>query len=127
MCKLKILSKGRNKKLSEHFMQHEIDCKCQHKDCTFTLVAQKTIDCLEAIRTSCGNKPIIITSGFRCMVHCRDVGSVRNSFHKKGLATDLLVPIGMEFNEFLFRLDNIFEVTIPYKKEGFIHAHNTRE
>jgi uncharacterized protein YcbK (DUF882 family) len=45
---------------------------------------------LEELRAKL-NAPIIITSGYRCEKHNRDVGGVRNSQHLYGNAADILV------------------------------------
>jgi zinc D-Ala-D-Ala carboxypeptidase len=47
---------------------------------------------LEGIRTICGNKPVTITSGFRCDEVNALIGGADNSAHKYGCAADLIIP-----------------------------------
>jgi len=47
---------------------------------------------LEEVRKELGNKPIIVTSGYRTPEHNRKVGGEKNSFHMRGLAADIVVP-----------------------------------
>jgi peptidoglycan hydrolase-like protein with peptidoglycan-binding domain len=47
---------------------------------------------LEALRLKLGNTPITVTSGFRSIVHNRDVGGASDSMHLYGHAADLVVP-----------------------------------
>lgn len=49
------------------------------------------VDFLQPLRDKL-NKPIIITSGYRCDKLNSLVGGVSNSAHKKGLAVDIHVP-----------------------------------
>ena len=44
------------------------------------------------------NRPINVNSGYRCAVHNKAVGGVKNSYHMKGIATDFSLPI--EFYKF---------------------------
>lgn len=46
---------------------------------------------LEEARTLLGNRPMIITSGYRDPEHNRRVGGVKNSYHVKGMAADFVV------------------------------------
>ncbi|MBA7556851.1 hypothetical protein ES705_49574 [subsurface metagenome] len=46
---------------------------------------------LEKLRIIIGNKPIIITSGYRCKNQNSIVGGEKNSYHKYGLASDIKV------------------------------------
>lgn len=77
-------------KLSTHFMRSEFDCSCDF--CNHTLVAPQLLDLLEIIREHF-NRPVIITSGFRCQMHNRQVpGAATNSYHTWGLAADIKIP-----------------------------------
>lgn len=46
---------------------------------------------LEELRTTLGNKPMIINSGYRCITHNNNVGGIRTSEHLKGNAADIRV------------------------------------
>lgn len=80
-----------NLKLSEHFYQKEFTCHC---GCGETKVDMTLIIKLEELRTALGNKPIIITSGYRCPLHNKRCGGVKNSQHQYGKAADIKV-VGM--------------------------------
>jgi len=47
---------------------------------------------LEEVRAHLGNRPMIITSGYRDPQYNRLVGGVKNSTHTRGLAADIVVP-----------------------------------
>ena len=82
-------NKKSNQKLSEHFSSDEFDCHgtgC----CTTTIINEKLVEYLEKIRTHFG-KPITITSGYRCVVHNRNVGGATGSRHGKGDAADIVI------------------------------------
>jgi len=51
----------------------------------------KLTELLQRLRSLIG-RPIIITSGYRCPKHDREVGGPGTSFHTKGLAADFYVP-----------------------------------
>ncbi|NQT22347.1 MAG: DUF882 domain-containing protein [Candidatus Omnitrophica bacterium] len=73
-------------KLSEHFAQRELACSC----CGETRVNFMLIIKLEELRERL-NAPIIITSGYRCPLHNKAVGGVKNSQHLYGNAVDIKV------------------------------------
>jgi len=51
----------------------------------------ETCDLLEKIRTLCGNKPVVVSSGFRCKALNSAVGGASNSAHLYGCAADFTV------------------------------------
>lgn len=73
--------------LWKHFCSNEFKCKC----CGEVVVDNKLIDKLEELRVALGDKPIIITSGYRCLKHNKDTGGVKNSQHLYGRAADIKV------------------------------------
>lgn len=83
------IAKGSRKKLSGHFSSNEFDCHgcgC----CSETTINETLVEYLEKIRTHF-NKPITITSGFRCATHNRNVNGATGSRHTKGDAADIVV------------------------------------
>jgi uncharacterized protein YcbK (DUF882 family) len=74
-------------RLSEHFTQSEFTCKC---GCGETKVNMQLIIKLEELRERL-KVPIIITSGYRCEKHNREVGGVKHSQHLYGNAVDIKV------------------------------------
>lgn len=83
---IKVYPKGLDKKLSENFHLREFDCKCE--SCTETIVNMVHIARLEQLRREI-NKPIKITSGFRCKDHNYNIGGTKNSQHLLGNASDI--------------------------------------
>lgn len=72
--------------LSTHFDKKEFACKC----CGLYIKNKELLFKLELLRARL-NKPIIITSGTRCIKHNKEVGGVSNSQHTKGKAVDIKV------------------------------------
>ncbi len=81
--------KKENKQLSKHFNSKEFECPCDKCDNDDQIISQKLIDKLEQVRSDY-NKPIIVSSGYRCPAHNAEVGGVADSAHVKGLAADLV-------------------------------------
>lgn len=86
---IKKYTKGKAIKLSENFNSTEFDCKC-NSSCSFTLIDEALVVFLQQIRNYF-KKPIIITSGYRCAAHNKEVGGATNSYHTKGQAADIVV------------------------------------
>ena len=72
--------------LSQHFSRKEFSCR----HCGKLTIDNRLIDKLEQLREKIG-KPIKVTSGYRCPVHNKKVGGVKNSRHTKGQAADIKV------------------------------------
>ena len=73
-------------KLSENFRSAEFACPC----CGAAKVDPQLIAGLEQLR-GIVNKPIRITSGYRCKAHNAKVGGAKNSQHFLGTAADIAV------------------------------------
>ena len=113
-------------RLSEHLMLNEIHCKCKRKDCITTHLDFRIIQGFEALRASCGHKPITITSAFRCGEHNQTVGGRALSRHLFGAAIDMIPPEGIELKSFQYRASKLFDYVQAYNDEGFIHCHYNR-
>ena len=71
---------------SKHFKETEFACKhCGEQNHDQHLVAL-----LELIRLKF-NSPVIVTSGYRCEVHNKNVGGAPKSKHIEGIAADIKV------------------------------------
>jgi uncharacterized protein YcbK (DUF882 family) len=55
----------------------------------------------EKVRKECGDRPIIVASGYRTPTWNIRAGSVRHSQHVEGRAIDMLTPGGMDAHDFL--------------------------
>lgn len=120
---------------SEHFTIEEL-CRSQvavclgidnepKRDDIIANLKRLAFHTLEAVRLLNGNKPITITSGYRCKELNRAVGGVATSQHQCGCAADLVVG-SAEDNRRLF--DKIkssgsvpFDQLILEPKAGWIH------
>ena len=84
-----VYTKGVSTKLSKNFLSTEIDCHGSGC-CTETKIDLKVIDYLQTIRDHF-EKPITVTSGYRCPTHNSKVSRAKNSYHTKGMAVDFVV------------------------------------
>lgn len=82
-------SKGQAVQLSANFKSTEFDCHGKGC-CSETLVDQKLVKYLQKIREHF-NKPVNISSGYRCEIHNRNVGGATGSRHSKGQAADIYI------------------------------------
>lgn len=73
-------------KLSKHFHDYEFSCPC----CGKNKVAGELVSKLQQLRDII-NKPIRITSGYRCPAENKKVGGSVNSPHLLGKAADIQV------------------------------------
>lgn len=71
----------------KYFKRSEFNCGC---GCGFNHIDVRLVKILDMIREHFG-KPIIITSGVRCVNYNRKVGGVTNSMHVKNKAADFYV------------------------------------
>lgn len=73
--------------LSSHFNVQEFKCKCggTHN----ILISSELIDKLEQLYTALNCSKIIVTSGYRCPTHDKNVGGTSTGQHTKGTAADI--------------------------------------
>lgn len=86
---VKKYQKGQNEKLSNNFRTYEFDCKGQNC-CSTTYIDEKLVEYLQQIRNHF-NKPLTISSAYRCAIHNSRVGGVSSSQHTYGSAADFSV------------------------------------
>ena len=81
---------------------------------------------LEAVRILNGNKPITITSGYRCKELNRAVGGVATSQHQCGCAADLVVGSAEDNRRLFEKIKSSgsvpFDQLILELKAGWIHV-----
>lgn len=78
---------------------------------------------LEEIRIAVGNKPIIITSGYRCEELNKAIGGSPTSDHINGLAADFFVPsipLVSDVVKLIKKNNHIYDQLILYNT--FIHV-----
>ncbi len=73
-----------NFQLSKNFNLREFQCRC----CSQAKVSSRLVERLQQLRDRVG-VPVMVTSGYRCPTHNRNVGGAPNSFHPQGLAADV--------------------------------------
>ncbi len=76
-----------NTQLSPHFNAREFKCKCG-KEHDFQ-VSTDLVDKLEKLYSALNCSKIIVTSGYRCTEHDRNVGGSGSGQHTKGTAADI--------------------------------------
>lgn len=77
-----------NKLLTKNFKESEFKCKCK---CGEVIVIPRVFNTLQALRDKI-NRPIVVTSGYRCVKHNDEVGGSIGSAHLFGLAADFYCP-----------------------------------
>ena len=93
---VKVYVKNSPGKLSNNFTISEFSC--QGKGCCSSVkIDSLLVTYLQQIRDHF-KKPIVISSGYRCPTHNRNVGGVSNSNHTKGMAADIYIQ-GVESAE----------------------------
>jgi uncharacterized protein YcbK (DUF882 family) len=74
-------------RVAPNFTAKEFACPC----CGVRKVDGRLLYKLELLRVKLGNKPIKITSGYRCPKHNKEVGGAKHSQHMNGTAADIEV------------------------------------
>ena len=73
--------------ITENFSVNEMQCKCSN--CGHTCAMDREfMRKLQLVRDDFGEE-LNVNSGFRCKVHNFNIGGSLNSWHTKGLASDL--------------------------------------
>lgn len=81
--------KERSDKIAKNFQYKEFDCHGQGC-CSTTIIDEKLVEYVQRIRDHF-NKPVTITSSYRCEIHNKRVGGATKSYHMKGQAADIVV------------------------------------
>lgn len=102
--------------LSDHFNLREFQCPCCHT----VRIHPRLVRMLEGLREKWGF-PIVLTSGYRCVSHNREVGGVTGSLHILGQAADIAVsgPRQSVFCE-LARREG-FNSVLPNYERNYVH------
>ena len=82
------LLKGDHKRLAPNFTAHEFWC---HDGCMTSKVDGVLLYKLELLRSALGDRPIVVTSGFRCHRNNKKAGGAKHSQHLTGKAADIKV------------------------------------
>ena len=102
--------------IAPHFNLSEFACPCCKRVMLHPLLLEK----LEKLRKIL-ERPIQITSGYRCFTYNRKVGGVANSYHLIGLAADIKVK-DINLIQLLAYAEEIDFAGIGfYEKKNFLH------
>ena len=103
--------------MKNYFTQKELCCKgknCCNHTCAMD---DKFMSALNELRSRVG--VMKVNSGFRCNKHNDLIGGVKNSYHTKGKAVDI-VPTALSLEAFRREAERLFEEVILY--ESFVHV-----
>ena len=113
---MQMLNEINNIIVAPHFNLSEFACPCCHRVMLHPLLLEK----LEKLRKTI-EKPIYITSGYRCTEYNQKVGGIKNSYHKLGLAADIRVG-GLSALDLLEHAEMLdFSGIGFYEKKNFLH------
>lgn len=103
----------------KYFNLKEFKCKC---GCNENRINLRLVYMLDKARDR-AKIPFLITSGYRCESHNKNVGGVKNSNHVKGLASDIRYRNSNELYLIVSSLLAVgFNRILIYPKRGFIHT-----
>jgi len=102
--------------ISPYFNLSEFACPCCHR----VMLHPRLLDKLVELRNVL-ERPVYITSGYRCSKYNQKVGGVANSYHLIGLAADIKVK-DINLITLLEICENIDFTGIGfYEKKNFLH------
>jgi len=111
-----MLNKINNIIIATHFKLSEFACPC----CKRVMLHPKLLGKLVELRKIL-ERPVYITSGYRCPKYNHQIGGVVNSYHCIGLAADIKVK-DINLIELLEICENIDFTGIGfYEKKNFLH------
>jgi len=113
---MQMLNEINNIIIASYFNLSEFACPC----CKRVMLHPKLLAKLAELRDVL-ERPVYITSGYRCFAYNRKVGGVANSYHCIGLAADIKVK-DINLIELLEICENIDFTGIGfYEKKNFLH------
>ena len=104
-----------------NFNIREFDCKDRARTRPPNGISSELILKLERLRYECGNRPVIINSGYRTESHNQAVGGARNSQHLYGRAADIVVS-GVKASTVYKKANRIFSNGGVGKYNTFTHV-----
>ena len=113
---MQMLNSTNNIKIAKYFNLSEFACPC----CRRVMLHPKLLGKLVKLRNVL-ERPVYITSGYRCPKYNQKIGGVVNSYHCIGLAADIKVG-DINLIELLEICENIgFGGIGFYEKKDFLH------
>ena len=110
-------SNQNNVQVGPHFKVKEFACK---DGSAITFIDDYMVTILELLRKKLGDKPIIITSGYRTPTHNAKVGGAKYSYHMRGMAVDIHVN-EISAKEVAKALDKIVDGCGIIAYESWVH------
>jgi hypothetical protein len=107
---------GGGTRLSEHFLASEFRCPC----CGEARVSRRLVKLAEALRERLG-RPILVTSGYRCRKHNREVGGAPASRHMAGRALDMAAAEAEQGKIAALAEAVGFSEIIKGREKGYVH------
>ncbi|MDL2298901.1 D-Ala-D-Ala carboxypeptidase family metallohydrolase [Synergistaceae bacterium OttesenSCG-928-D05] len=104
-------------RLTENFKLREFECPC----CKTVKLHPLLLERLQQLR-NIWQKPLVITSGYRCEKHNTEVGGVPRSKHLQGRAVDVKVPASRQEEFKQLAESSGFSKIILYGERGFVHV-----
>jgi uncharacterized protein YcbK (DUF882 family) len=107
--------------MSAHFSINEMQCSCSREHISPPPINKILLEVLEELRTSF-QKPIIVTSAYRCSEHNASIDGAKNSFHILGKAADIVIKT-ISPNIIYKYLDKKYPNSfgIGFYTSGFVH------
>ena len=113
---MQMLNSTNNIKITKYFNLSEFSCPCCNKVMLHPKLLGKLVELRNALE-----RPLYVTSGYRCFEHNRQVGGIVNSYHCIGLAADIKVK-DINLIELLEICENIdFNGIGFYERKNFLH------
>ena len=90
---------------SPFFEPEEFQCNCEYVACidSYQYMSESFLQLLFKVRAQI-DFPLVVTSGYRCKRHNKDVGGVPNSAHTRGYAVDVRITSPLERYELIEQL-----------------------
>ena len=78
---------------------------------------------LDKLREKLG-EPVVVSSGYRCPTHNRNIGGASQSYHMKGMAADIYINSDNYSTHQLAQmaLDCGADTAVAYPSQGFVHV-----
>ena len=108
--------------MKNYFEKSEFACKhCQQLP--FGGMNTELVNVLNQLREKL-REPLIISSGYRCPTHNRNIGGASQSYHMKGVAADVYINSENYSPHQIAQmaLDCGADTAVAYPNQGFVHV-----
>jgi uncharacterized protein YcbK (DUF882 family) len=95
----RILTKKSTEKFGPFLSAHELKCHCTLTECSITIVSNNLIKCFNNLRDLV-QRPLQISSAYRCPYYNDFVGGSLLSRHQVGEALDIIKPDSIDLLSF---------------------------